>query len=157
MKNLPGCIAFTLIVCCSSHDDPFKNLDKLTGLWTMNTDQGPLYEEWSRQINNSMYGKSYMINGNDSIVLELVELKKQGDSVVFEPIVKGQNNEKPVSFKLVNTDTAFIFENKNHDFPQRVIYKFIGNDSIVARLEGKKDGQEGSVEFYYSRVKEKKR
>jgi hypothetical protein len=152
MKKLAAIIAITLLVSCASND-PFKKLDKLTGIWTMNTDQGPLYEEWSKQTNNSMYGKSYMINGTDSIVMEMVELKKQGDSVVFEPIVKGQNNDKPVSFKLVNSDTAFIFENKGHDFPQRVIYKFIGNDSIVARIEGKKDGQDGSVEYYYSRVK----
>jgi hypothetical protein len=68
--------------------------------------------------------------------------------------VSNQNNQQPVYFKLISKeDGRYIFENKEHDFPQRVIYHLVSNDAVHARIEGVRNGQERGSDFKYSRVK----
>jgi hypothetical protein len=153
MKQLMPVLFACLLAACSSKD-PFTKLEKLSGLWQTNNSETDLYEQWSKAKGNTMYGKSYTMNGTDSIVYERVEIRKEGEDVFYIPTVKDQNNNQPVSFKLVSsTDSSFTFENKQHDFPQRVIYRFVGKDSLVGRIEGNNKGEDQSQEFYYRRVK----
>jgi hypothetical protein len=145
---------FALFFAACSSNDPYKKLDRLSGLWQTDTGEGLLYEEWTKSDNNVMHGKSYMINGSDSMVFERVELSKKDSGVYYIPTVKDQNQSRPVYFKLISSnDTAYTFENKAHDFPQRIIYRFVGNDSIVARIEGDVKGSLQYQEYFYSRVK----
>lgn len=44
------------------------------------------------------------------------------------------------------------FENLAHDFPQRVIYRRAGADSLIARVEGTRAGQPRGFDFPYRRV-----
>jgi hypothetical protein len=43
-----------------------------------------------------------------------------------------------------------VFEDPDHDFPQRVIYWDKGNGVVGARIEGKVRGKDRSVEWTYS-------
>ncbi len=151
MKTLISIVCIALLVSCSS-DDPYKKLSRLSGLWETHNGESILYEEWSKQDDNVMRGKSYIMNGPDTMIFERMELKKQGDQIFYIPTVK-ENNNVPVSFRLIYSDTSFIFENKQHDFPQRVIYKFIGKDSIAAKIEGLRNGVNESAEFNFTRIK----
>lgn len=49
--------------------------------------------------------------------------------------------------------TMAVFENPNHDFPQRIIYRLVTVDSLVARIEGRIDGKERSSDFPYRRAR----
>jgi hypothetical protein len=49
-------------------------------------------------------------------------------------------------------DTLVLFENAAHDFPQRIGYRRLGNDSLVAWIEGTRQGRTRRVEFPYGRV-----
>ena len=101
-----------------------------------------------------MHGKGFMMRGVDSMVNERIVLKKEGDSVMYIPTVAGQNNALPVPFKLKSSnDSVFIFENPAHDFPQRIIYRFVNNDSLVARLESNNEGVERYFELFFRRIK----
>jgi len=152
MRYLAVIIALFFVACATN--DPYKKMNRLSGLWQTDTGEGILYEEWSKSNNGVMLGKSYMINGADSIVFERVELAKKDSGIYYIPTVKDQNESRPVYFKMISSnDSAFTFENKLHDFPQRIIYRFVTNDSIVARIEGNVKGSLQYLEYFYSRVK----
>jgi hypothetical protein len=88
------------------------------------------------------------------MVLERVELTFRGGKILYTPVVTDQNNEQPVPFSLSNlTGKKYVFENKEHDYPQRVIYNIISKEVLEARIEGKNKGKEMSSDFTYSRVK----
>ena len=132
----------------------FKALHGLVGLWKMDTKRGPLYEEWKVISDNKFYGKSYKVNGKDTMFLERVELTFQNGNILYTPIVTGENNEQPVPFKLNKlTGRKYVFENKEHDYPQRVIYDIVSKEALNARIEGNNKGKEMSSDFNYSRVK----
>jgi hypothetical protein len=135
-------------------ENDFKALQGLEGLWKMETGRGTIYEEWQTKTNNKMTGRSYRINNTDTIVMERIELYREGNDIVYSPVVSNQNNQQAVPFKLISiTDGRYIFENKAHDFPQRVIYKIESKDAVHARIEGIRNGQERGSDFRYSRVK----
>lgn len=50
------------------------------------------------------------------------------------------------------SDSALVFENPTHDFPTRILYRRRGADSLVARIEGLRNGQQRGIDFPYRRV-----
>lgn len=70
----------------------------------------------------------------------------RGNRIVYSPTVTNQNNGQPVRFELISTTGhRYIFENKKHDFPQRVIYHLVSNNAVHARIEGTKNGKQMGV------------
>lgn len=132
----------------------FKPLHGLTGLWKMDSKRGILYEEWQVGGNNQLKGRSYKINNNDTILLENVVISLKNNAIFYTPTVRDQNDQKPVPFKLIsNNNNRYVFENKEHDYPQRVIYELTSANELRARIEGNKGGKELGSDFIYNKVK----
>lgn len=132
----------------------FKPLYGLTGLWRMDGKRGALYEEWRVNGDSQLTGRSYKINNNDTMELENVIISLQGKAIFYTPVVHDQNNQQAVPFKLISyNNNRYVFENKEHDYPQRVIYELVFSNELRARIEGNKDGKEMGSDFNYSRIK----
>lgn len=132
----------------------FKPLHELTGLWKMDGKRGAIFEEWQLSGDNQLKGRSYKINNNDTVVLENVIISLQGNAIFYTPVVRDQNNQQPVPFKLISyNNNRYVFENKEHDYPQRVIYELVSANELRARIEGSKNGKESGSDFNYTRVK----
>ena len=151
MKNL--LIAVTIVLCLSaffiSRDDKvFKKLYVLEGTWKMNTKRGAVCEEWKKVDNNYLQNRGYMIKGNDTIITERVALTNTKAGILYTSTVEDQNNKEPIAFKMTrNEDNMFVFENPEHDFPKRIVYKFITTDSLHAFID---DGTEtGKKQNFY--------
>lgn len=153
MKKL---LLVPLCLLCFAAKSPaiFEKLFALEGLWQTKTASGVLNEQWHKADSKLLIGKSFMIRGWNTTILENVRLTDNGDKILYTPIVKDENDGKAVSFELISHDNnRYVFENVKHDFPQRIIYHFISNDSLVARIEGISKGKEKSIDYNYSRVK----
>jgi 2-iminobutanoate/2-iminopropanoate deaminase len=122
--------------------------EKLTGTWTMINKKGNLMgETWKKKNDYSMIGKSYMVKGADTTILETVDLLQDGTDMFYIPVAFGQNDDKPVRFKLTScTGTVYTFENPAHDFPKRIVYNFISNNELHAYID---DGSENKRQHYH--------
>ena len=129
-----------------------KNLEWIVGTWKQETSRGTTYESW-QMINDSFWqGQDYRVTGIDTVVMEKLSLEITDDGVFYVPVVP--HNEGAVYFKMIEqSPNKVIFENPAHDFPQRIIYMKISNDSLHARIEGINEGEESAVDFYFSRIK----
>ncbi len=125
----------------------------LPGKWENQTQRGKMVEEWSK-INDSTYGgRSYMITATDSIPLESIALKKEGNDIFYIPTLKGQNNDQPVKFKLTSSSAnQLVFENPAHDFPQKISYTLESKGSLMAEISGMINGQERTRKFPMKKV-----
>ena len=131
----------------------FKSLHALAGLWKMETGRGTIYEEWKITGNNKLSGRSFRVNNTDTMVFEKLEIYLHDGKIIYSPVVRNQNNGQAVPFALVAVnDKQYVFENKEHDYPQRIIYNLVSEDSVHARIEGTRNGQERGSDFKYSRV-----
>ena len=81
---------------------------------------------------------------------ELTLIKQDGSRLVFEAHPSAQ----PVATftaRVATTDSV-VFEAPEHDFPQRVAYRRLGSDSVLAWVEGTMNGKLRRIEFPYRRV-----
>ena len=75
--------------------------------------------------------------------------RKDGD--VFY-VAKPSQNAAETFFKLVKSSpNEAIFENPEHDFPQRIIYRRSG-DKITARIEGTNNGKPAAMDYPFTKA-----
>ncbi len=124
------------------------------GTWQNQTSDGLFTEQWN-QKNDSVYSAiSTVIVNKDTVFYESISLEQKDDSLYYIVSVKDQNKELPVSFKLISvTDNQLVFENAKHDFPSKITYSKIKEDSIVAFISGLIDGKEKIEQFPMKKIK----
>ncbi len=147
--------AFLLFSSCSYIDksESILNIfDWLRGTWEFDADNGLQYESWEK-INDTLFaGISYQIVGNDTIVFEKLKLQIISGELFYVPQVSNQNNGKEIYFKFQGQEgDIFTFENKTHDFPQRIIYQNKHKDTLLVFIEGLFEGNEMKFDLVMKR------
>ena len=154
MKKIITAIIVTLSLSAfiiSGDNKTFKKLYTLEGTWKMNTKRGAICEEWKKIDKNYLQNRGYMIKGSDTIVTERVALTNTKEGIFYTSTVEDQNQKQPIAFKMTGSENnMFVFENPQHDFPKRIVYKFITADSLHAFID---DGTEAGKKqnFYFKR------
>ncbi|WP_310379261.1 DUF6265 family protein [Flavobacterium sp.] len=139
----------------SNKNDKIKLSNWLIGKWENKSESGNLEETWTKVNDSTFQGLSFYIKGKDTLHFESIVLQQNGEDLVYIPTVKGQNNDKPVPFKLTaSTDKQLVFENPKHDYPQKIIYNQITNDSLVAEISGIQQGKPSSDKYPMKKVKQ---
>jgi hypothetical protein len=130
-----------------------QQLSWMAGCWARRTASGSVVEEqWMTPRAGFALGVSRTVRG-DSMVVEFEQLRlfQKAGHAVYHAEPSGQT---PTDFEAKATsDTMVVFENTAHDFPQRVIYRKRGADSLLARIEGMMNGQARGVDFPYARAR----
>lgn len=129
----------------------FKKLYALEGTWKMITKRGAICEEWKKMDKDYLQNRGYMVKGADTIISERVTLTNTKEGIFYTSTVEDQNNKQPVAFKMTKGEgNVFTFENPEHDFPKRIVYRFVTNDSLYAFID---DGTEAGKKqnFYFKR------
>jgi hypothetical protein len=122
--------------------DPLHKASWLLGTWVNESSTGKTYESWRKLNPNELAGKSFMLTGNDTFVFETIKLVEQNGSIFYIPKVETQNNGKAIRFGLQSqTDKQVVFTNPQHDFPKKITYTLIHNDSLVAEISGTVKGK----------------
>ena len=98
---------------------------------------------------NSMLGISRTVHGDDLVAYELVVVREQGDQLVYHAHPSGQPSAEFVSRTV--TEESIVFENLQHDFPQRIGYERQGA-ALLAWIEGTQEGEVRRIEFPYRRA-----
>ena len=124
---------------------PEPDLDWLAGYWLSCEGGVEVSETWSNRRGGIMLGSS-ITSGDDSFGWEQTRIEAGEDGLLFHAQPRGQ---PPAAFRLVRTDAReAVFENPDHDFPQRVIYRRDG-ERLTGRIEGRVDGRDQAMEWNY--------
>ena len=126
-RNLVIALICTLTACSqkptieneSIKPKKIEQANWLVGTWFSKSGERSNYETWNKYNDSTYVGSSYAIQHGDTVSAESITLVQQGEEINYIPTVQGQNNDMPVMFKLVSSDSnKLIFENPAHDFPQ---------------------------------------
>jgi len=140
---------------------PFTNATQKTGIdglgwiagcWAMDDGKESTQENWMKPAGQSMMGMSRTVAGGKTVFTEYVQIREMNGQLAY--IVSLGLNAKPTVFKLIkSSENEVVFENPEHDFPQRIIYRRESSDALFARIEGQEKGVNKSMDFPYKRVK----
>ena len=115
------------------------------GKWKMETAE--VFEEWTLFFDTTLVGTSFSINDGKVNIDEQILLRKNESNWEYIAIPDNQNITR---FMLIeHSPKKFIFENKEHDFPQRIIYEFHKDGKMTAAIEGNVNGEFKRKEFSY--------
>ena len=144
-------LILALLFCSAIFSQKTEEVKWLIGTWKINTPNGTVVEKWQFKNDSTLEGKSCFVRNNtDTIPQEKIEMAFRNGDWYYIPTVSNQNNNQPVSFKVIFTrGTEFISENPTHDFPQRIAYRRIKNQ-LFASIEGKRNGKYGKQNFDFS-------
>ena len=124
------------------------------GKWQMDTDKLEFFEEWELVNETELIGKSYSTEDGVKVISENIYLKKFADTWAYVALPV---NQTITLFALTEySESKFIFENEEHDFPQRVIYEFTADGKLNAAIEGMLDGELMRRDFSFIRVEKLK-
>jgi hypothetical protein len=126
----------------------------ILGEWQLSSPDGGVFvEKWIKESDSSYTGEGSLTNAKGEVLFaESLRLVQRGNELWYVPTIASQNNGQPVYFKEKSfTGNEIVFENPEHDFPQRIIYQKSSDSTLYARIEGKQDGKDAKEEYSYSR------
>ncbi len=120
----------------------WENKGKTEGSYTM--------EHWTKPAGMMLAVSRTVKNGRVGFFEYLRIIEKDAD--IFY-VAKPANAEKETFFKLVLLENKnAVFENPEHDFPQRIVYKLENENTIAVRVEADKDGKPKGFGFSMDKV-----
>ena len=127
------------------------DLSWLSGCWEGRQGEAVIDEVWSKPGGGSMIGFGRTVKANKTTSFEFMQFREQDGTLAFMPQPQGG---ALVTFPLKDSfGSRFTFENKQHDFPQRVIYEQKGPGLLLAAIEGTYNGKESRQEFQMKKVR----
>lgn len=151
MKLFTFIIGLLLLTSCASNTVDIKKFAWLQGKWEGSYNEMQTFEEWQPMNGKSMSGNGGVLSGTDTMFVEKIKMEQRDGVLYYSATVPG--NTGPVEFKFTGfINDSTIFENPEHDFPQRIVY-FKNASGFYACVDGIRLGKYAKEEFNFKKVK----
>jgi hypothetical protein len=123
----------------------------LAGCWSSENAEPGSGEHWMPAAGGTMLGMSRTVKQGKTLEFEFMELRYLPDGKFA--FIAHPSGQRTTIFPLLRiSDSEVVFENPEHDFPQRVAYAREGESKLRGRIEGVRNGALRVIEFPMSRV-----
>lgn len=129
----------TLLLLVSFQTPTMSDLSWIAGDWqTAPGGRRQIEEHWTAIAGGSMMGVSRTVAGDKTVEFEYLRIEQREDGIYYVAHPKARC--PGTDFKLTRASaTQAVFENPQHDFPKRIIYRKT-DDGLTASI----DAGEGS-------------
>ena len=145
-------VAFAALVdhtACAAERD-IEKLAWLAGCWASDDAEPGSGERWLL-IGEVLIGVSRTIREGKPAEVEHMEIGHLADGKLA--FVAHPSGQRAVTFVLRRIrDGEVVFENREHDYPQRIVYALEGDSKLRARIEGTQADAPRVVEFPMTRT-----
>ena len=156
-KLTSGAFLFALfgsgLVACSNSGQQFEKMSWLSGRWEKESNGMKIIETWQRENGIGFLVQGYMLENADTVFTEFIKVTLKQGTIIYAVTLPDQNGTEPVTFKLTeNTGQKVVFENPEHDYPQKITYQKHRADSMLVQLEGRSDQALKKQEYFLKRT-----
>jgi hypothetical protein len=119
----------------SNSNIKIADLSWMSGRWQTGPESRAHIEEyWMLPEGGSMIGVSRTVAGGKTVEFEYLRIEQREDGIYY---VGSPGGRCPgTDFKLTRLEgKVAIFENPQHDFPKRIIYRRLSDTSLVASID----------------------
>ncbi|MDO9578607.1 MAG: DUF6265 family protein [Candidatus Cloacimonadales bacterium] len=123
----------------------------LAGSWLCKTENHDTEEFWQIPKGNLMLGLNRTVSSGEKTTFEFLRIFQREDEIFY---AASPNGKSATFFKLIESENRkAIFENPEHDFPQRIIYNLLKSNKLFASIEGEMKGEKKRKEWLFVKVK----
>lgn len=128
-----------------------ERLAWLGGCWAADGGEAGSGEHWMPLAGDTLLGISRTVKRGRTVEHEFMQIRRGDDGrIAFVAQPSGQHLARfPVA--RLSADEV-VFENLEHDFPQRISYRRTAGDWLLARVEGLRQGTLRSIDFPMRKV-----
>lgn len=162
--SLPTILAFLSFVICGCSPTGFlqradarpgaviEQLDWLAGKWEGVNEGVRMQEFWMSPIGGIMPGLHRDVFPRGSSYFEYLRIADTDVGTIYSVSRLGK---EPTTFRLIHSSEGkAVFENPNHEFPQRIIYRLDVEGALHIELTGRLYNEYRSYEYIYRRTGE---
>lgn len=151
MKSRITCLLTLTIVPLIAIPASIADLAWLSGCWAATNQEAGSGEQWMPPAGGTMLGVGRTVSDGKTVAFEFIRIVETDDGgLVYIASPSGQDT---TGFSLVSVDdNEVIFENPDHDFPQRVIYRLVSDQDLIGRIEGRIHDVERTIDFPMKRT-----
>jgi hypothetical protein len=128
--------------------DPSR-LTWMEGYWTGTADGIAMEEIWTAPRGGALLGMHRDVKEGKMISFEFFRIDTTADGATY---FASPRSKPPTPFHAIELgDKRVVFENKEHDFPQRILYWLDGAGALHARIEGPQGGKTVGEEWTWTK------
>ncbi|UTY57096.1 DUF6265 family protein [Massilia sp. erpn] len=128
-----------------------SSLNWLAGCWTQTNGEAGTGEQWMTAAGGVMLGTARTVKNGRTVGWEFMRIEEtEAGQLVF---TAKPRREAEGSFALLRlSEKEVVFENIQHDFPQRIIYRRDSAQAVSASIEGMLKGKLKKIDYPLQRV-----
>jgi len=127
-----------------------EQLAWLAGHWQGGTDGRVTEELWLPPAGGLMLGLNRDVGPDGTAFFEYLRIEQTAEGIYY---VASPRGGKTTRFRLVTTgDGRALFENPDHDFPQRITYRLTGPDTLDVTISGETEGEAKAIGWTWTRL-----
>lgn len=122
----------------------------LSGCWASDSGDAGSEEHWMPPSGGMMLGMNRTVRHGRTVAFEFMRIfESEGESMTFQASPSQQSS---ASFQLLSVGAdEVVFENLDHDFPHRIIYRLVEAERLLGRVEGISKGEHRAIDFPMTR------
>jgi hypothetical protein len=123
----------------------------MTGAWVAENEGVRTEEHWTAPRAGTMFAVGRTIEDEKTLFYEYLRIEASGDSAIYYASPRGRGT---TPFKMTDvSDRRVIFENPQHDFPQRITYWRDEKNQLHAQIEGTQRGEPALESWSFQRIR----
>ncbi|MDZ4822649.1 MAG: DUF6265 family protein [Flavobacteriales bacterium] len=140
------------VACQVVEDNKDFDIQRLAGRWEDTGTKSDQVEVWTRHDDKTLWGRGFVLDGNDTTFIEYLAIQPVNDTLSYLARVSSQNSGEIIRFPMkTQSGSKIVFENMQHDFPQRIVYE-LKNDSVLdVFVEGVEGGTNRRIDFNFEK------
>lgn len=140
----------TLLISLSAAAD-ISRLSWMSGCWAYDDAEPGSGEYWMPPVGGTMFAVSRSIRDSRTVAFEYLRIEESAEGSLA--LFASPSGQSPARFDMVSlSNNEVVFENPEHDFPQRIIYSLTQDSPLIGRIEGQSNGRPKSIDFPMSRI-----
>lgn len=133
------------------HADDIAQLSWLSGCWQQEGAESGSIEIWLAPAGGTMLGMSRTVKAGKTVAHEFMRIGALGEGKLA--FTAKPSNQAEATFPVLRIGKQeIVFENKGHDFPQRIIYRLTAPGKLSARIEGTREGKARGIDYPMTKV-----
>ena len=151
MRHKIACLVAMFVLPASASPDSISDLAWLSGCWAASNQEAGSREQWMPPAGGTMLGVNRTVRDSKTVAFEFMRIIERDDGGL--EFIASPSGKGTTSFFMVSVnDREVIFENPDHDFPQRIIYRLLSDEDLLGRIEGTINGKARAVDFPMKRT-----
>jgi hypothetical protein len=146
-------VAVAVLAASVSAQTPEKveiaRLSWMEGHWTGTSEGLAMEETWLSPKGGALLGMHRDVKDGRMVSFEFLRIETTAEGTFY---FASPRSAPPTPFRLVELDDRkAVFENKQHDFPQRILYWLDASGSLHGRIEGPQGGKTVGEEWTWAK------